>query len=473
MTMEATNQTLDNACWDTYKVVDTCSWQFVMKTVTIACIIVGILFGNSLVITSVFLYQRLRRSISNSFIASLAIADLLVAMTVLPFSLADEVMGYWLFGEVMCKTWLVVDIWVCTASILHLCAISMDRYIAIAYPLRYPNMMTHRRCRLICLAMWILSFLISFPALITWGSADSNGGLGPLNNITGNRTTAATPPTCGVTNSDDNSPGYTIYSAMGSFFIPSIVLCGFYIKIFLMARQFMHQSKTGTISSTQNGNSSLRVHRGGTSHKESSKNKLCYEKHHLITPTQLTADTSNDDLKLYDVEMNGDEFPTRQSSTRSNPSHIDRTLAATAPLTRNLSRTNVGHTMNKETRAAKTVAIIVGCFIVCWAPFFVSYTILGVSDYEMDKQLFKVFFWIGYINSLINPCIYAFFSIDYRYAFKKILRCQVRSAVARRHGMRRYIASLYLSSSSGRTDTINSKSRPQILKPGVPVDTTM
>lgn len=479
--MDLSNKTIDDACWDTYKVVNRCSWEFILKTVTITIIIIGILLGNSLVITSVLLYQRLRRSISNSFIASLAVADLLVAIFVLPFSLADEVMGYWLFGDFLCRTWLVVDVWFCTASILHLCAISIDRYVAIAHPLRYPNLMTHRRCRLTCLAMWILSFIICFPALINWGSDSADGDTELTTNLTTNNTsTMNTPPECGVTYG--NSPGYTIYSAMGSFFIPSFVLCGFYVKIFLLTRKFLHQSQSGAIRSTQNGHSVLRIHRGGATYKDTTNNLFSYEKHHLITPTQLT-DLTDDGSKLADIDTNSvvDHTNLARHSGSSQSIPLTLTLDSRRPeaaprLTRKPSRTNMGHTMNKETRAAKTVAIIVGCFIVCWAPFFVCYVIVGVSDYKITEPLFNVFFWIGYINSLINPCVYALFSMDYRHAFKKILRCQVKRSVVQhqRRGLRKYMTSLYLSSSSnGRTEGLVSKPRSQKLNSTHVDDTVM
>ncbi|NWI78049.1 ADA2A protein, partial [Dryoscopus gambensis] len=64
-------------------------------------------------------------------LVSLASADILVAVLVLPFSLANEVMGYWYFGGLWCSLYLALDVLLCTASIGHLCAISLDRYWAI------------------------------------------------------------------------------------------------------------------------------------------------------------------------------------------------------------------------------------------------------------------------------------------------------------------------------------------------------
>lgn len=74
-----------------------------------------------------------------------------------------------------------------------------------------------------------------------------------------------------------------------------------------------------------------------------------------------------------------------------------------------------------ETKAAKTLAIIVGLFILCWLPFFTLYLIRPFCEDCINPILFSIVFWIGYCNSAINPMIYALFSKDFRFAFKKII----------------------------------------------------
>lgn len=77
-----------------------------------------------------------------------------------------------------------------------------------------------------------------------------------------------------------------------------------------------------------------------------------------------------------------------------------------------------------ETKAAKTLAIIVGGFIVCWLPFFTMYLIRAFCDHCIQPTVFSVLFWLGYCNSAINPMIYALFSNEFRIAFKRIVcRC--------------------------------------------------
>ncbi len=83
--------------------------------------------GNILVILSVFTNRRLR-TVTNCFVVSLAVADLCVSILVMPLGIIVEVTGRWLFGSVLCEIWVSCDVMLCTASILNLCCISLDRY---------------------------------------------------------------------------------------------------------------------------------------------------------------------------------------------------------------------------------------------------------------------------------------------------------------------------------------------------------
>lgn len=74
-----------------------------------------------------------------------------------------------------------------------------------------------------------------------------------------------------------------------------------------------------------------------------------------------------------------------------------------------------------ETKAAKTLAIIVGFFIMCWLPFFTMYLVRAFCELCIEPLLFSILFWLGYCNSAINPLIYALFSKEFRIAFKTIL----------------------------------------------------
>lgn len=68
-----------------------------------------------------------RRVITNYFVVSLAMADMLVALCAMTFNASVMISGKWMFGSVMCDMWNSFDVYFSTASIMHLCCISVDR----------------------------------------------------------------------------------------------------------------------------------------------------------------------------------------------------------------------------------------------------------------------------------------------------------------------------------------------------------
>ena len=99
-------------------------------------------FGNMLVILAVIRERYLHTS-TNYFVTSLAVADCLVGLVVMPFSALYEVLEHtWFFGVDWCDVWRSLDVLFSTASILNLCVISLDRYWAITDPITYPMRMS-------------------------------------------------------------------------------------------------------------------------------------------------------------------------------------------------------------------------------------------------------------------------------------------------------------------------------------------
>lgn len=91
----------------------------------------------------------------------------------------------------------------------------------------------------------------------------------------------------------------------------------------------------------------------------------------------------------------------------------------------------------RERKAAQTLAIITGAFVVCWLPFFVMALLLSLcKDCEINAAVASLFLWLGYFNSTLNPIIYTIFNPEFRRAFQRLLfgKKYVASKCKRRSG---------------------------------------
>nr|CAD7586909.1 unnamed protein product [Timema genevievae] len=137
----------------------------VIIVIVLLCVVVGTVVGNILVCVAVCLVRKLRRP-CNYLLVSLAVSDICVALLVMPMALLYEVLGQWSFGPVACDLWVSFDVLSCTASILNLCMISVDRYYAITKPLEYGVKRTPRRMIGCVSLVWLGAACISLPPLL-------------------------------------------------------------------------------------------------------------------------------------------------------------------------------------------------------------------------------------------------------------------------------------------------------------------
>lgn len=76
----------------------------------------------------------------------------------------------------------------------------------------------------------------------------------------------------------------------------------------------------------------------------------------------------------------------------------------------------------KEKRATLILGLIMGSFIACWLPFFFLYILTPLCPAcSIPESAFSIAFWLGYMNSALNPVIYTIFNKDFRRAFRRIL----------------------------------------------------
>ncbi|XP_070651742.1 trace amine-associated receptor 7a-like [Bos indicus] len=195
-------------------------------------------FGNLLVMISILHFKQLH-SPTNFLIASLACADFLVGVTVMPFSTVRSVESCWYFGESYCKFHTCFDGSFCYASIYHLCFISLDRYIAITDPLVYPTRFTMSVSGMCVAFSWLFSIIYSFSLLGTGANAAGLEDLISALTCVGGCQVAV------------NQSWVLVNFIL--FFIPTLVMIVLYSNVFLIAKQQARKienlrSKTGRCS---------------------------------------------------------------------------------------------------------------------------------------------------------------------------------------------------------------------------------
>ncbi|KFM73569.1 Neuropeptide Y receptor, partial [Stegodyphus mimosarum] len=120
--------------------------------------------GNGMVVYIVLAYQRMR-TVTNFFIINLAVGDILMACLCIPFGFVSNLLlQYWPFGAVMCVLVSYAQVVSVFISAYTLIAISIDRYIAILYPLR-PRM-TKLQAKLIIVLVWIVALITPLPTAV-------------------------------------------------------------------------------------------------------------------------------------------------------------------------------------------------------------------------------------------------------------------------------------------------------------------
>lgn len=333
-------------------------------------------FGNSLVILAVIRERYLHTS-TNLFVTSLAVADCLVGLVVMPFSALYEVLeNTWFFGTDWCDIWRSLDVLFSTASILNLCVISLDRYWAITDPFSYPMRMTRQKAAALIGVVWVCSSAISFPAIVWWRAA-REGDMPAYK--------------CTFT----EHLGYLVFSSTISFYLPLLVMVFTYCRIYRAAVVQTRSLKLGTkqvLMASGELQLTLRIHRGGTTREGHHQ----HHHHHSATATSTPEDPEEEPLSA--LHNNGLAVARHR--------HMGKNFS----LSRKLAK------FAKEKKAAKTLGIVMGVFIICWLPFFVVNLLSGfcIQCIEHEEIVSAVVTWLGWINSSMNPVIYACWSRDFR-----------------------------------------------------------
>ncbi|NXH69358.1 ADA2B protein, partial [Hydrobates tethys] len=313
--------------------------------------------GNVLVILAV-LSSRSLRAPQNLFLVSLAAADILVATLIIPFSLANELLGYWYFEKTWCEIYLALDVLFCTSSIVHLCAISLDRYWSVSRAIEYNAKRTPRRIKCSIFIVWTIAAVISLPPLVYKGEKKAAAGGRPQCKL-------------------NEEAWYVLSSSVGSFFAPCLIMILVYLRIYLIAKRRHRSHPTGT-------------------------------KPPGSVPPNVTPPAGTS------PQAGGCPRDTLATGT-------GRVVLAHRPPALNPWRrkTQVNREKRFTFVLAVVIGVFVLCWFPFF--FLYSLGALCPRRCKVPDGVFQFFFWIGYCNSSLNPVIYTVFNQDFRKAFRRLL----------------------------------------------------
>ncbi|NXE22676.1 DRD3 protein, partial [Ardeotis kori] len=393
------------------------------------CILILVFFFGNVLVCLAVLRERTFFFTTNYLVVSLAVADLLVATLVMPWVVYLEVTGgVWTFSRICCDIFVTLDVMMCTASILNLCAISIDRYTAVVKPVQYQYSTGQSSCRRVSfmiVIVWMLAFAVSCPLLFGF-------------NTTGD------PSVCSISN-----PSFVIYSSLVSFYLPFMVTLLLYVRIYLVLRQ-RQKKRTLTRQGSHNASTKpcyahkmqeLQLNPFQPSRKRITS--VCRGPFSRCLPLKCSSQEMSTKRKLLTVfslqrycSFCHEASLTKTPGTTQH-SRLEEMRKTTKPGLevrrlgdgKTISSLKLAHQQPRliqlrERKATQMLAIVLGAFIVCWLPFFLIHILNAhCLSCRVPPGLYSASTWLGYVNSALNPIIYTTFNTDFRKAFLKILCC--------------------------------------------------
>ncbi|XP_045924736.1 galanin receptor 2a [Micropterus dolomieu] len=158
----------NSSSWKTESVVISLAFSVIFLVGTV---------GNSLVLAVLFRNGQMNTKTTNMFILNLGIADLCFIVFCVPFQATIYTLDGWVFGPVVCKVVHFIIFLTMYASIFTLTAVSLDRYLAICYPLRSREMRTPKNALTSICLVWALALVFSGPYLSYYAQMELAGAV--------------------------------------------------------------------------------------------------------------------------------------------------------------------------------------------------------------------------------------------------------------------------------------------------------
>ncbi|XP_078268382.1 5-hydroxytryptamine receptor 2A-like [Rhinoraja longicauda] len=326
-------------------------------------VIIGVTVGgNILVIMAVSLEKKLQNA-TNYFLMSLAVADMLVGILVMPVSLITILYdNTWPFPEKLCPVWIYLDVLFSTASILHLCAISLDRYIGIRNPIEHSRFNSRTIAIIKIMAVWTISVGISMPILVIGLEDESRVFI--------------------VNSCVINEESFLLIGSFVAFFIPLVIM----VFTYCLTVQTLRKQISVFLGDQKEKRANLHVFKKGNL----TENAAMIQRPE--TPDKTSRSPLNKEAKLF-----------RKGTMQS---------------------INNEQRASKVLGIVFFLFVVMWCpfFITNVLSVICKESCNG----SIIGDLLNVFVWVGYTSSGVNPLVYTLFNGTYRRAFSHYICCHYR-----------------------------------------------
>ncbi|WKY15832.1 hypothetical protein Q1695_000931 [Nippostrongylus brasiliensis] len=159
------NITIEDTSWNPPhgRVVQITVWLLVIVVSLVTVI------GNAMVVIAYKIERSIGKKISNRYIASLAISDLIIGIEGFPLFTVYVMNGErWPLGTVLCRTWLFLDYTLCLVSILTVLLITMDRYLSVCHTAKYMKWQNPTKTQFLIIFSWLIPAIIFGAMMYGW-----------------------------------------------------------------------------------------------------------------------------------------------------------------------------------------------------------------------------------------------------------------------------------------------------------------
>ncbi|XP_074998040.1 histamine H3 receptor-like [Calonectris borealis] len=347
------------------------------------------ILGNVLVILA-FIMDRNLRHRSNYYFLNLAISDFAVGAFCMPLYIPYSLTGKWHLGRGVCKLWLAMDYILCSASVFNIVLISYDRFLSVTKAVSYRAQQGITSNPVIkMVAIWVFAFLLYCPAILFW------------EHVAGHSVVAA--DQCYA--EFFNNWYFLLCASTLEFFVPLLSVTYFNVHIFHNIQRRQRHGSTQDCEPPRSGSLSWR---------------FC-----LLPTPGASPPSETEDSVSSSTRPKKESLVTESSSpTRGNSVTPEKDFSVSF-----CSRT--GSKLQRDKKIAKSLAIIVCVFAICWAPYTLLMIIRGACQGAcIHNSLYEITFWLLWLNSSLNPFLYPLCHVKFRIAFMKIL-CPKKFATLR------------------------------------------